>query len=159
MKVDQRIAPITEDDAAIASALESASIPTLMMSMVHITGDASWLRGDVRPRPAVMGEIQGFLSEEEKARVRRDALAVLAAWRDGGCKVPPPPSPETIREMMSFMVGEPVPDEYAGMVWSHPGMNNCYKNSKGHVITTSPWRLVDYWRWTREPDLRDYELR
>jgi 4-hydroxyacetophenone monooxygenase len=30
---------------------------------------------------------------------------------------------------------------------------------RGRVITTSPWRLVDYWRWTREPDLRDYELR
>jgi hypothetical protein len=25
------------------------------------------------------------------------------------------------------------------------------------VVTTSPWRLVDYWRWTREPDLADFE--
>ncbi len=116
MKVDPRTLPIREDDAAISSALESASIPTLLVSMVHVTGDTSWLRGDVRPRTAVMGDVQGFLSEEEKARVRRDALGVLRAYRDGGCKLPPPPSPETIREMMSFMVGEPVPDEYVPMM-------------------------------------------
>jgi 4-hydroxyacetophenone monooxygenase len=44
------------------------------------------------------------------------------------------------------------------MVWSHPGMNSWYKNSEGRVTTTSPWRLVDYWRWTKEPDLADFEL-
>jgi 4-hydroxyacetophenone monooxygenase len=84
--------------------------------MVRVTGDAMWLRGEVRPRTAVMGEVQGFLSEEEKAQVRRDALEVLRAYREGGCKLPPPPSPETIRETMGFVVGEPVPDEYVPMM-------------------------------------------
>jgi 4-hydroxyacetophenone monooxygenase len=46
----------------------------------------------------------------------------------------------------------------ARMVWSHPGMTSWYKNSKGRVIATSPWRLVDYWSWTREPNLADYQL-
>jgi 4-hydroxyacetophenone monooxygenase len=46
----------------------------------------------------------------------------------------------------------------AKMVWSHPGMSSWYKNSRGKVTTTSPWRLVDYWRWTREPDLADYHV-
>jgi 4-hydroxyacetophenone monooxygenase len=46
----------------------------------------------------------------------------------------------------------------AKLVWSHPGMDSWYKNAKGRVTTTSPWRLLDYWRWTREPDLSDYEL-
>jgi 4-hydroxyacetophenone monooxygenase len=54
-------------------------------------------------------------------------------------------------------------DEYtrvcAGMVWAHPGTRNWYKNSRGVVVNTSPWRLVDYWKWTREPNLADYELR
>jgi 4-hydroxyacetophenone monooxygenase len=44
------------------------------------------------------------------------------------------------------------------MVWSHPGMTSWYKNSKGRVITTSPWRLVDYWGWTRDANLADYRL-
>jgi 4-hydroxyacetophenone monooxygenase len=46
----------------------------------------------------------------------------------------------------------------AKLVWSHPGMNSWYKNRRGKVTTTSPWRLVDYWRWTREPDLADYHV-
>jgi 4-hydroxyacetophenone monooxygenase len=45
------------------------------------------------------------------------------------------------------------------LVWSHPGMNNWYKNARGRVTTTSPWRLVDYWRWTKQPDLADYHVR
>jgi 4-hydroxyacetophenone monooxygenase len=45
----------------------------------------------------------------------------------------------------------------ARMVWSHKGVHNWYQNSHGVVVATSPWRLVDYWRWTREPDLADYE--
>ena len=30
---------ITDDDATIAAALEDVSIPTLMLSLVHMTGD------------------------------------------------------------------------------------------------------------------------
>jgi 4-hydroxyacetophenone monooxygenase len=45
------------------------------------------------------------------------------------------------------------------MVWSHPGMNNWYKNAQGKVLTTSPWRLVDYWTWTRQPNLEEFDLR
>jgi hypothetical protein len=91
--------PITEDDAFLAEALESASIPTLMMSIVHLTGDASLLDGPIRPAPVVMGELQGSLSEDDKAAVRAMALDALRGYRDGGCQLPPPPSPETIRRM------------------------------------------------------------
>ena len=116
MKRDHRVPPITADDAAIAGALQSASVPTLMMSLVHLTGDASPLRGPIRPGRAVMGETGGGLAAEQKAEVRRQALAALSAYRDRGCTLPPPPPLETVREMMSFMVGEPVPDEYAPMM-------------------------------------------
>jgi 4-hydroxyacetophenone monooxygenase len=49
--VTDRIHPagvsITDDDATIAAALEDVSVPALMMSMVHMTGDTSVLRGPV----------------------------------------------------------------------------------------------------------------
>jgi 4-hydroxyacetophenone monooxygenase len=45
------------------------------------------------------------------------------------------------------------------MVWSHRGAGSWYKNAAGKIVTTSPWRLVDYWGWTKAPDLADYELR
>lgn len=44
-------------------------------------------------------------------------------------------------------------------VWAHPGMTSWYKNKEGRVTTTSPWRLVDYWKWTKAPDLEDFHLR
>ena len=44
-------------------------------------------------------------------------------------------------------------------VWAHAGTRSWYKNDAGRVTTVSPWRLVDYWGWTREPDLSDYHLR
>jgi len=45
------------------------------------------------------------------------------------------------------------------LVWSHRGMSNWYKNAHGKVLITSPWRLVDYWDWTRAPNLDDYDFR
>lgn len=111
-----RCEPIVEDDAAIAAALEHASAPTLMMSIVHLTGDTALLRGALRPGAAMMGEVDGGMSAEDKAAVRALALDALRAYRDRGCTLPPPPSPETVREMMSFLVGTEVPAAYVPMM-------------------------------------------
>ena len=89
--------PITDDDAAIAAALEDVSIPTLMLSLVHMTGDPSCIRGELRPQGLFLNEVQGFMSEEDKAEVRALALDVIRDYRDGGCALPPPPSPELLQ--------------------------------------------------------------
>ena len=85
--------PITDDDATIAAALEDVSIPTLMLSMVHMTGDPPCIRGDIKPARAVPQRGPG-LSVRGAARPRSDACAleVIAAYRDRGCALPPPPS-------------------------------------------------------------------
>jgi len=45
------------------------------------------------------------------------------------------------------------------MVWSHPSIKSSwYRNASGRIHILSPWRLVDYWTWTREPDLADFTL-
>ena len=46
------------------------SIPTLMLSMVHMTGDPSIIRGPLRPQGLFLNEVQGYMSEEDKAEVR-----------------------------------------------------------------------------------------
>jgi 4-hydroxyacetophenone monooxygenase len=38
------------------------------------------------------------------------------------------------------------------MIWTHPKANSYYNNSKGRVFLSFPWRLVDYWTWTRSPE-------
>jgi 4-hydroxyacetophenone monooxygenase len=108
--------PIREDDAFLAAALECASVPALLCSMVHVTGNPSWLRGEIRPKPPVAGELQGFLGEPEKRWVRAQALEVFRKFRDGGCVLPPPPSDDVVREMMDFIAGEPLPPEYLPMM-------------------------------------------
>jgi 4-hydroxyacetophenone monooxygenase len=50
--------------------------------------------------------------------------------------------------------------EMAKMVWSQPSVKHSFfKNSFGEIHTLSPWRLVDYWTWTREPDPSDFVFR
>ena len=109
-------APITGDDAFLAEALRHTSVPTLMMSIIHLTGDASLLRGAIRPGSAVMGDVDGGMSAEDKATIRAMALDALRAYRDRGCTLPPPPPAATVHEMMSFMVGAEVPAEYVPMM-------------------------------------------
>jgi 4-hydroxyacetophenone monooxygenase len=107
--------PITKDDEFLAAVLEHASVVTLLTSLVHLTGDASLLRGPIRPQRPLPGEADGGLTDADKATVRALALEALRAYRDRGCTLPPPPSPAVIREMMSFIVGETVTDEYVPM--------------------------------------------
>jgi 4-hydroxyacetophenone monooxygenase len=50
--------------------------------------------------------------------------------------------------------------EMRKMVWSQPSIKHSfYKNKFGEVYGLSPWRLVDYWTWTREPDPHDFVFR
>ena len=33
-----------------------------------------------------------------------------------------------------------------------------YRNDDGEIYILSPWRLVDYWAWTKAPDPEHFEL-
>ncbi|OMC47330.1 4-hydroxyacetophenone monooxygenase [Mycolicibacterium fortuitum] len=102
--------PFTTPDAAIAAALEQVSIPTLLLSLVHITGDLRYIR-EFKQAGLFLNEVQGFMSEEDKARVREIALPVIADYRDRGCPVPDPLPAEVVREMMDWAACEPVDDD------------------------------------------------
>ena len=41
---------------------------------------------------------------------------------------------------------------------NRPIKHSFYKNAYGEVHTLSPWRLVDYWAWTRTPDPDDFVI-
>ncbi len=103
-------------DADIAAALEDVSIPTLLLSCVHMSGDPGLLDGPLRPQGLFLNEVQGYMPEEDKAAARVLALDVIRAWRDRGCPEPEPPSPELIKRMMAWLVCEEVPDEYVTMM-------------------------------------------
>jgi 4-hydroxyacetophenone monooxygenase len=49
--------------------------------------------------------------------------------------------------------------EHEQLVWSHPGVNNWYRNKDGRVVTNSPWRLCHYRNLTAAFDPEEYEFR
>ncbi|CQD23199.1 4-hydroxyacetophenone monooxygenase [Mycolicibacterium conceptionense] len=77
---------------------------------MHITGDARYIR-EFKQAGLFLNEVQGFMSEEDKARVREVALPVIADYRDRGCPVPEPLPAELVREMMDWAACEPVDDD------------------------------------------------
>jgi 4-hydroxyacetophenone monooxygenase len=106
--------PFTDGDEVIAAALNDVSIPALLCSLVHMTGDPSWIRGDISPRVAISLEFQSGIPEGEQAEIRRGALPVVAAFRDGGC-VPHPLSHELLLEMMEFLGCRTLTETLEGM--------------------------------------------
>jgi 4-hydroxyacetophenone monooxygenase len=46
--------------------------------------------------------------------------------------------------------------EHERLIWTHPGMTTYYRNSQGRVFSAMPWRFVDYWAMTHDPDLSQY---
>lgn len=48
--------------------------------------------------------------------------------------------------------------EHAQLVWTHPGVNNWYRNQAGRVVTNSPWRLSEYRNLTAEFNPAEYEI-
>ncbi|KUI26226.1 4-hydroxyacetophenone monooxygenase [Mycobacterium sp. IS-1742] len=108
--------PFTDSDEHIAEALLEVSVPTLMMSLVHMSGDPGLIRGALRPAGSFLNEVQGFMSEEDKAAVRALALPIIADYRDRGCPEPEPIGPDLLHEMMQWLVCEQVPAEYVPML-------------------------------------------
>ncbi|MEY3512401.1 MAG: hypothetical protein RL486_1066, partial [Actinomycetota bacterium] len=100
--------PFADDDTVIAAALEDVCVPALMCSMVHMTGDPTWIRGEIRPRMAILNNYESGLTADEQAEIRSRAVPVIAQWRDAGCPEPQVPSPELVKELMDFMAAAPV---------------------------------------------------
>ncbi len=48
--------------------------------------------------------------------------------------------------------------EHEAMIWTHPGMTTYYRNKSGRVFSAMPWRFVDYWAMTHDPDFSQYRL-
>jgi 4-hydroxyacetophenone monooxygenase len=42
------------------------------------------------------------------------------------------------------------------MVWTYPGVESYYKNSKGRVVINNPFRILDVWRMTEVANLNEY---
>ena len=93
--------PFTTRTADIAAALDQVSLPTLLLSPVHNTGDPRYIR-EFKPVGIFRNEVQDFMPEEAKARARAAALPVITDYRDRGCPEPSPLSRELTKEVIGW---------------------------------------------------------
>jgi 4-hydroxyacetophenone monooxygenase len=108
--------PFDTSDEAITEALLDVSIPTLMLSLVHMTGRLDVIRGRLRPAGLNINEVQGYMSESDKAEARALALDVIREYRDAGCPDPRPLTGDEILEMMQWLACGPVSSDYVPML-------------------------------------------
>ena len=59
-----------------------------MLSLVHMSGDPSLIRGELKPAGLFLNEVQGYMSEEDKAAARKIALEVIADYATAVARSP-----------------------------------------------------------------------
>lgn len=100
------------DEAQLDEALGEAHLPALLMSLIHLTGDASLLTPERRPTYVFMADNKlGGYSPEVQADLRARAKTAIMAYLKGA-PLPPPPSPATVRKMLDWIAGADIPDHY-----------------------------------------------
>jgi 4-hydroxyacetophenone monooxygenase len=63
------------------------------------------------------------------------------------------------RDEPNRVYNELVDSTHATTVWTHPGMQTYYRNSRGRVVFVMPFLNVEYWNMTCKVDLADYTVR
>ena len=101
------------NDAELDRALEAAHLPALVAAMVHLTGDASWLKAEWMPVYTPLSRGDTGLPDEVQADIRSRAKVAIEALLAGAPLKAPTPDTPTLRKMMDFVAGAPIPETYA----------------------------------------------
>lgn len=112
------------DHLNLQAAVSGASVPTLACLLVHLTGDASWVRAPFR-----YGRLRGMddnetgdLPAQQQQQIRNAALTAIGAWLDGAPVALPDPGDDLLLEMMSATLGEQIPATYVPMIRHELGL-------------------------------------
>jgi 4-hydroxyacetophenone monooxygenase len=61
-----------------------------------------------------------------------------------------------IRDEVNHAYNDATDARLSNMVWTHPGMQTYYRNSKGRIVVNSPYRHCEWWAMTETADLGEY---
>jgi 4-hydroxyacetophenone monooxygenase len=98
--------------AEIERALLDAHLPSLIASIVHLTGDTSLIDGELKPVYEFFGDGQGGLTEAQREVVRRQAVDAIEDWLRRGSPRPDSLDRNTVRRLMNFVSGADLPEQY-----------------------------------------------
>ena len=101
----------------IDEALNDASFPVLAATLVHISGDTSLLEDLPKPKKAILGETQGFLTENEKKIIKDKAIKLINDFLiDSNHQEIYIPNEDDLHTIMNYVSGDVVPKEYVPMM-------------------------------------------
>lgn len=105
-------------DAELREALQSANVPTLLMVLIQMTGDQRWMADRFRPTRTrgMEDNDSGGLPEQVQDEIRHAAFHAIKRWQAGAPFALPRPSDAELVRMLSFSMGELVPEEYGPMI-------------------------------------------
>ncbi len=119
---------MTQDLSKLDQALDQAHLPTLMVALVHITGNTDHLRDGLKPVYDFFTDSRlGGLPEAKQVEVKALAKKILTDYFARGEKLPPQPSPADLRKMMDFVVGAPIPEHYVPFLTEELGLSGDVK--------------------------------
>ncbi|MGE0215861.1 flavin-containing monooxygenase [Mycolicibacterium sp.] len=134
--------PFADGDDVIRAAVADASVPALLMSMVHMTGDIGLL--DELPGPAMLiaMDLQGAMSEPDEQRVRQRAIEVIRGYRDAGCPPPHIPDEPELRRMLDVMTAGSVTPELFDYIAADLRLTDV--DQRGPVLGSTPRQRSDF---------------
>ena len=104
---------MAEDRVDLEEVLKDAHLPALMAALVHMTGDASWLKAEWTPVYNPLSRGDTGIPEADQAAIRKAAAVAIQAYLDGKPLAMPSPDLATLRRQMDFVAGAPIPEQYA----------------------------------------------
>ena len=134
--------PFDDPDDVIRAAVAEASVPALLMSMVHMTGDLGLLRELPGPYALIAMDLQGAMSEPDKELVRVRAFEVIRDYRDRGCPPPFVPDPEQMRDMFDVMSAGTVTEDHVDYVAADLRFTDA--DQYGPVLASTPEQRSDF---------------
>src|SRR5690606_9472339 len=120
----------------LTRAMPSANIPTLLMVLVHLTGDTYWLTEKFQCSRirGLDDNDSGGLPEEVQNEVRAAALEAILARKDGRPAALPAPETQLLVDMLRLSVGEPVAESYGPMLAGWLGLDADLQIEQKHAF-------------------------
>jgi 4-hydroxyacetophenone monooxygenase len=108
-------------DHQLAEMVEVADLPSLMAALAHITAAPDLPGNGLFLDPTKHHQPHGGWTEDQQAHARSIAVRALVELRDSGWPVPPRPTADAVRPIMTWMMATEASDDYIALLLEELG--------------------------------------
>lgn len=130
--------PMTRDHDPVEVAVRQAHLPSLIVTLAHLTGRMDLLREEWRPKYLPYRDQQtGGLDEAQQEALRKTAAPLVRQLVESGMSRLPNVSADSLHAMMHFVAGDAIPARYLPLLEEELGLD-----SKDAAHIPAPTRKV-----------------